>query len=121
MNQASYYIQLRKKIGHSPLIYPSVFACIKNTNDEILLVKKCHADMWGFPGGGVEPNETIHQALLREVQEETNITIEPKKLISIYSSPIYDMAYQNNDKIHPIMFLFACTIKSQKNYTERRN
>ncbi|MGE6259711.1 NUDIX hydrolase [Heyndrickxia sporothermodurans] len=47
-------------------------------DDECLLVKKVKvADLqtkfgiWDFPKGGVEPNESLEQALFRELKEET--------------------------------------------------
>ena len=47
------------------------------TNCRILLVQEAkgtYSGCWGLPKGHVEPNESIETAVLRELQEETNIT-----------------------------------------------
>ena len=62
---------------HRPI--PAVSAVIVQ-DDKILLVKRGHepsGGLWSFPGGRVELGETVREALVREVFEETSLVIEP--------------------------------------------
>ncbi|HHX8301719.1 TPA: NUDIX domain-containing protein [Vibrio diabolicus] len=47
-------------------------------NAEILLIKRFKEgrNYWVFPGGGVEPEERLEQAIVREVLEETSLRID---------------------------------------------
>jgi 8-oxo-dGTP pyrophosphatase MutT (NUDIX family) len=38
------------------------------------------SDAWGLPGGKAEPGETLVEALIREVKEETGCTIKDSEL-----------------------------------------
>jgi ADP-ribose pyrophosphatase YjhB (NUDIX family) len=47
---------------------------------KVLIVRRARAPAFGvftLPGGGVEAGETLHEAIVREVMEETALTIEP--------------------------------------------
>lgn len=53
------------------------------TNGAKVLVQDRHADNWhgiAFPGGHVEPGESITESVIREIREETGLTIESPRL-----------------------------------------
>ena len=59
-----------------------------------------HAGQVSFPGGGLEPNETIDEAALRETQEEVGVDPNQVRLIGALSPlyiPVSDFA------LHPIV------------------
>lgn len=56
--------------------------------DSVLLVKQSYNDhFWSLPGGGVEPGESVDQAAIREVREETGLEVCLKRVVGIYSKP----------------------------------
>lgn len=57
---------------------PAVLAVLVR-GDAVLLVRRRNppnAGTWGFPGGRIEPGETIPEATLRELSEETGVAAD---------------------------------------------
>ena len=49
-----------------------------------------YKDYWALPGGFVEYGESVENAAIREAKEETNIDVELKELVNVYSEPNRD-------------------------------
>src|SRR5512139_2201437 len=54
---------------------------------KVLLTRREDFRVWCLPGGSVDPNETVAQAGIREVREETGLEVELVRMVGIYSRP----------------------------------
>src|SRR5213080_3661891 len=93
------------------VIRPGVSAFIRCA-EGVLLQKRDDNGLWGLPGGSVEPGESITEAVVREVREETGLDVEPVRLIGVYSSPAHHqiVTYADGNVIHYISSSFECRI-----------
>lgn len=91
-------------MGFHDLYRMSSHAVITNQQQQVLLLKATYANQaWGLPGGGLDVGETIHQALLRECQEELGCTVEIAYLSGVY----YHSAVNSH------AFIFRCYLPEQ--------
>jgi len=74
---------------------------VTNEKKEVLLIKSPLRG-WEFPGGMVEPGESLTEALIREVKEESGINVSITGIIGLYKNMEADIV--NID--------FCCTYES---------
>lgn len=63
-------------------------AFVKNSGDELLLIRRVRGDYvgyWGLPGGKIEDNEHISESAVREIREETDISASFLKYLGTVS------------------------------------
>ena len=95
------------------VIRPGVSAIIL-TGEGLLLQRRSDNGLWGLPGGGVEPGESVTEAVVREVREETGLEVVPLRLIGVYSAPEHGqiVTYPDGNVIHYISSSFECRVVS---------
>src|SRR3989339_472691 len=84
---------------------PSVYGIIIYDNNILMLKNKSNGKLF-FPGGGINIEEKIPDALKREVKEETGIEIEVEKFLHFKEQFFY---YDPRDEaFHAFNFFYIC-------------
>src|SRR3954447_26369483 len=78
-------------------IVPSVTAIVRNDAGDLLLVHKTDNNLWALPGGGVDPGESVSDAVVREVKEETGLDVEVTELSGVYTNPRHVITYDDGE------------------------
>jgi 8-oxo-dGTP diphosphatase len=74
---------VRTALGERPVTVVAVGILIRSNGDFLMTTRpagKAYAGYWEFPGGKLEANETVEEALRRELIEEIGVTIQDVKV-----------------------------------------
>jgi ADP-ribose pyrophosphatase YjhB (NUDIX family) len=102
----SYVSRIRSIAGSQCLFLPGVRAIILDPHNAVLLQRRTDMAYWGLPGGSVELEETVVDALKREVKEETSLEVLRAEPMALYSGPEERFRYPNGDEIQPFAVAF---------------
>jgi ADP-ribose pyrophosphatase YjhB (NUDIX family) len=93
-------------------VRPSVSAVIFDRRGRLLLQQRSDGGQWGLPGGSVEIGESVADAVVREVHEETGLTVRPRRIIGVYSDPALQVVrYPDGNVWHYVSVCFECTVR----------
>lgn len=101
-----YIMNLRKKVGHDPVIGVGATILVFNGKNELLLNLRSDTDNWGIPGGSKELKETLEECAIRELKEETNVSVNDLELITVLSGKEYYFKYPNEDELDCVIALY---------------
>jgi ADP-ribose pyrophosphatase YjhB (NUDIX family) len=87
-------------------ILPAVSAVIFNEQGEILLQKRKDTRKWCIISGRMEFGESVQQAMIREIREETNVSSEIIRLIGVYSFPEYTTYFYDDRTVQYVVTYF---------------
>lgn len=94
----SYIREMRKFVGHAPIMAVAAMGIIYNKEKGLLLEKRNDTGEWCTPGGAIELGESLEDALKREIKEETNLEFVNPKLFDINAN--VHMVYPNGDEVY---------------------
>ncbi|CAL9641908.1 RNA pyrophosphohydrolase [Actinosynnema sp. ALI-1.44] len=75
----------------------AVSAIVQDATGRLLMIRRTDNDKYAIPGGGQDVGETLAQAVVREVDEETGIHVEVTGLVGLYSNPNHVIAYDDGE------------------------
>jgi 8-oxo-dGTP pyrophosphatase MutT (NUDIX family) len=104
-----YIAELREIIGTRLLLMPC--ACVIPTDEQgrILLVRQLQHGKWETIGGSIEPDESPHEAAVREAREEASIDVE-LTLIAALGGSEYNVVYPNGDRCQCVSTVYEARI-----------
>lgn len=120
---SGYIMDLRKVVGHRPLLQVGASVIVEDQQGRILLQLRSDNHCWGYAGGSVELDEVVEDAAKRELLEETGLIANELELFGIFSGKETHYIYPNGDEVSTVDIVYLCknysgTLKCQEGEVE---
>lgn len=91
-----------------------VGAVVLDQDNRVLLVKRGHAPLkgeWSLPGGAVEIGETLEAAVVRELLEETGLSVEVGPVVEVLDR--IERAPDGRVEYHFVIIDYVCYARAE--------
>ena len=105
---SEYIMDLRKLVGHRPLLQVGASVIAVDPQGRILLQLRSDNHCWGYAGGSVELDEAVEDAAKRELFEETGLIAEELELFGVFSGKDTHYIYPNGDEVSSVDIVYIC-------------
>ena len=101
-----------ERIGKQGKLSVGCSAVIFDTaRQKILLTRRSDNGRWCLPGGHMEAGESAAEACIREVEEETGLQVQIRRLIGVYSSPHMLLTYADGNRYQMVALCFEAEVQ----------
>jgi ADP-ribose pyrophosphatase YjhB (NUDIX family) len=116
MNPNGFNMYAPKRPDANTRVKAGVGVIVLDPAGRILLERRSDNGWWGLPGGAIEAGESVRQAALREVREETGLEVCITGLLGVYSEPAGRIVRypDNGDVAHLVDIALTAEIVSGK-------
>ena len=121
MPKLDYFHDPSAPAANSIVVAASAF--VQDDDGLILMIQRSDNGLWAIPGGAQDVGESIVATAIREVREETGISIDVVGLVGIYSDPGHVIAYDDGEvrqefsvcfRGHPVGGALAISTESKR-------
>lgn len=92
-------------------VHPAAAVALVSTDKKILMLKRTDSGNWTMPGGTMELGESLKDCAVREVYEETGLSIEIQDVIGIYTDPNIIVEYSDGEVRQEFTVLYYGIVK----------
>jgi 8-oxo-dGTP pyrophosphatase MutT (NUDIX family) len=107
--EGSYLWEVRQQVGSRLLLMPGAQVLVVDDADRVLFQRSRDSGLWELPAGAAEPGGSFRSTAVRELFEETGLTVAEEDLVpfaSLSEADLHTLNYPNGDVLHCFALCF---------------
>lgn len=84
-------------------------------DSKVLMIKRRDNGMWSLPGGTQEFGESLHDCAIRELKEETGISVDIYGVVGTYTDPNVKIEYSDGEVRQEFTIVYIARLENENN------